>query len=68
MVVTCHMPHGSALLVESETGTKPHMLCLEDVEDVDRSRKPGEAMIMDREGRTVRVEDGMYFYNYSNYV
>ena len=47
--------------------TKPHMLCLEDVEDVDNSsRKPGQAMIMDREGRKVKVEDGMYFYKSFN--
>ena len=41
--------------------TKPRMICLEDVEDVDRSKNPGESMIIDKQGRTVRVEDGKYF-------
>ncbi len=37
--------------------TRAEMTCLEDAEDVDKNKAPGDALIVDRDGRTVRVEE-----------
>ncbi len=40
--------------------TNPYMICLEDVQDVDRPKNPGEALLIDKAGRNLTVQDGKF--------
>ncbi len=60
----CDLSYSTWVCYSSGTANqmRPYMICLEDVDDVDRSKDPGESMIMDKDGRIIRVEDGKSFW------